>query len=105
TGAPKVRAMQIIDELEPVARGPYCGALGFAHHADASTHARLNIAIRTLLIDRDAKHLHFSVGGGIVADSDPADEYEETLHKAEALLRALKNHPRSSASPPMETSR
>ncbi|MEM6856017.1 MAG: chorismate-binding protein, partial [Planctomycetota bacterium] len=89
----------IIDELEPVARGPYCGALGFAHHADASTHARLNIAIRTLLIDRDAKHLHFSVGGGIVADSDPADEYEETLHKAEALLRALKNHPRLSGTP------
>ncbi len=92
TGAPKVRAMQIIDELELVARGPYCGAIGFAQHdpATATTIARLSIAIRTLLIDREAGRLHFSVGGGIVADSDPADEYDETLHKAEAMLRALK---------------
>lgn len=90
TGAPKVRAMQIIDELEPVARGPYCGAIGCAQQLNGRVTARLNIAIRTLLIDRDAKRLNFSVGGGIVADSEPADEYDETLHKAEAMLRALK---------------
>lgn len=90
TGAPKVRAMQIIDELEPVARGPYCGAIGYAQQHEGVATARLNIAIRTLLIDRDTDRLHFSVGGGIVADSSPADEYDETLHKAEAMLRALR---------------
>jgi len=90
TGAPKVRAMQIIDELEPVARGPYCGAIGCIQQNEAAVTARLNIAIRTLLIDRETNRLHFSVGGGIVADSDPADEYDETLHKAAAMLQALK---------------
>ncbi|MEO0515280.1 MAG: chorismate-binding protein, partial [Planctomycetota bacterium] len=91
TGAPKVRAMQIIDELEPVARGPYCGAIGYAQlEPTAATTARLSIAIRTLLIDREAGRLNFSVGGGIVADSDPAAEYDETLDKAEAMLRALR---------------
>ncbi|MEM1109280.1 MAG: anthranilate synthase component I family protein [Planctomycetota bacterium] len=90
TGAPKVRAMQIIDELEPVARGPYCGSIGYACRHDGQTTAQFNIAIRTMLIDRAAGRLHYSVGGGIVADSDPADEYDETLHKAEAMRSALK---------------
>ncbi|MBB6430867.1 anthranilate synthase component I family protein [Algisphaera agarilytica] len=100
TGAPKVRAMQIIDELEPVARGPYCGAIGYAQQKQDRPTARLNIAIRTLLIDREAKRLHFSVGGGIVADSDPAEEYDETLHKAQAMLQALKKPPTPQASQP-----
>lgn len=83
TGAPKVRAMQIIDELEPVRRGPYCGAIGFIH----GDRACFNIAIRTLLLEDNQLDLH--VGGGIVADSDPAAEYEETLVKAEAMKAAL----------------
>ena len=93
TGAPKIRAMQIIDELEPVRRGPYCGAIGFidprtGSAGDSSTpEARFSIAIRTLL--HDGERVSFSVGGGIVADSDPADEYEETLAKAAAMLAAL----------------
>jgi para-aminobenzoate synthetase component I len=85
TGAPKVRAMQIIDELEPTARGPYCGSLiyaGFDGTLDSS------ILIRTLTLRHH--RVHFPVGGGIVAQSDPVAEYEETLHKAAGMLRALK---------------
>jgi para-aminobenzoate synthetase component 1 len=84
TGAPKVHVMEIIEELEPVRRGPYCGAIGWlsARHG-----ACLNIAIRTLLIQEG--EADFSVGGGVVADSDPAAEYQETLDKAAAILRAL----------------
>ena len=84
TGAPKVRAMEIIAELEPTARGPYCGSLfyvGFDGWMDSS------ILIRTFTI-RDG-WVQCPVGGGIVADSNPADEFEETLHKAEGMLRAL----------------
>jgi para-aminobenzoate synthetase component 1 len=84
TGAPKVRAMEIIAELEPVARGPYCGSLGFVGF-DGSMDT--NILIRTFTAGRG--WLQFPVGGGIVADSDPEREYEETWHKAEGLLRAL----------------
>ncbi|MFQ5915388.1 MAG: aminodeoxychorismate synthase component I, partial [Nitrospinota bacterium] len=84
TGAPKVRAMEIIEELEPTARGPYCGAIGYIG-ADGTMD--LNIAIRTVLCEGD--RLTFQVGGGIVADSRPADEYEETLHKARGILKAL----------------
>jgi para-aminobenzoate synthetase component 1 len=84
TGAPKVRAMEIISELEPTVRGPYCGSLfyaGFNGETDSS------ILIRTLI----SRHgfVQCSVGGGIVAQSDPVAEYEETWHKAEAMLRAL----------------
>jgi para-aminobenzoate synthetase component 1 len=85
TGAPKVRAMQIINELEPTARGPYCGSMawiGFDGAMDSS------ILIRTFTVGRGWSQ--FPVGGGIVADSDPAAEYDETLHKAEGLLRALR---------------
>jgi para-aminobenzoate synthetase component 1 len=85
TGAPKVRAMEIIAELEPTARGPYCGSLGYIGF-DGSMDT--NILIRTMTVGRG--WAQFPVGGGIVADSDPAAEYEETLHKAAGLLRALK---------------
>jgi para-aminobenzoate synthetase component 1 len=85
TGAPKVRAMQIIAELEPTARGPYCGSLGWLGFDGAMD---TSILIRTFTVGRG--WAQFPVGGGIVADSDPAREYEETLHKAEGLLRALR---------------
>ena len=84
TGAPKVRAMEIIAELEPTARGPYCGSLGYIGF-DGSMDT--NILIRTFTLGQG--WVQFPVGGGIVADSDPAAEYEETLHKAAGLLRAL----------------
>ena len=84
TGAPKVRAMEIISETEPTARGPYCGSLfyaGFNGKADSS------ILIRTFL----CRHgwIQCPVGGGVVAQSDPVAEYEETLHKAAGMLRAV----------------
>jgi para-aminobenzoate synthetase component 1 len=85
TGAPKVRAMEIIAELEPTARGPYCGCLGYVGF-DGS--ADTNILIRTFTVGKG--WVQFPVGGGIVADSRPVGEYEETLHKAEGLLRALR---------------
>jgi para-aminobenzoate synthetase component 1 len=85
TGAPKVRAMEIIAELEPTARGPYCGSLGYIGF-DGSMDT--NILIRTFTVGRG--WMQFPVGGGIVADSTPEAEYEETLHKAEGLLRALR---------------
>jgi len=84
TGAPKIRAMEIIAELEPTARGPYCGSLGYFGF-DGS--ADLNILIRTITASRG--WWQFPVGGGIVAQSSPQREYEETWHKAEGLLRAL----------------
>ena len=84
TGAPKIRAMQVIDELEPVRRGPYCGAIG---HIDPSGLVEFNVAIRTMIV-KDGQ-VHVPVGGGIVADSDPAAEYEETLVKAKAMFAAL----------------
>jgi anthranilate/para-aminobenzoate synthase component I len=84
TGAPKVRAMQIIEELEPVRRGPYCGAIGYLA-ADGSM--EFNVAIRTMVLK--ARLAHIPVGGGIVADSQPAAEYEETLVKARAMFEAL----------------
>jgi para-aminobenzoate synthetase component I len=84
TGAPKVRAMEIIAELEPTARGPYCGSLGYLGF-DGSMDT--NILIRTFTAGRG--WVQFPVGGGIVADSEPEREYEETLHKARGMLRAL----------------
>lgn len=84
TGAPKIRAMEIITELERVARGPYCGCLGWLGY-DGSMDT--NILIRTLVLGKG--WIHFAVGGGIVADSMPEREYEETWHKAAGLLRAL----------------
>jgi para-aminobenzoate synthetase component 1 len=85
TGAPKIRAMEIIEELEDVRRGPYCGSAGwFGYDGDL----RLNILIRTMVVSGDAVSFH--AGGGIVADSDPAAEHEETLVKARALVAALR---------------
>lgn len=84
TGAPKIRAMEIIDELETVARGPYTGCIGYV---GVNGSAEWNIAIRTIVYDGDK--LHIQVGGGIVADSEPESEYRETLVKARAILEAL----------------
>jgi para-aminobenzoate synthetase component 1 len=84
TGAPKIRAIEIIDELEPHRRGVYCGGIGVI---DFAGNMHLNMAIRTLT--RIGDSFYFHVGGAIVFDSDPADEYEETLHKGRGLLRAL----------------
>lgn len=84
SGAPKVRAMEIISELEPTARGAYCGSLGYLGFDGTMD---TNLLIRTFTAGRG--YWQFPVGGGIVADSDPAREYDETLHKAEGLLRAL----------------
>ena len=85
TGAPKIRAMEIIDELEPVARGVYTGAIGYIRFTGEMD---LNIAIRTMVLKDGVAS--FWVGGGIVADSDPGLEYEETLHKGAAMARALR---------------
>jgi para-aminobenzoate synthetase component I len=86
TGAPKLRAMQIIEELEPDRRGIYCGAIGYiGFDGDMD----LNIAIRTLA--NSAGEMRFWVGGGIVADSEADAEYEETLDKAAAMLRVLES--------------
>ena len=84
TGAPKIRAMEIIDEIEPVARGPYTGCLGLA---DVAGRSEWNILIRTIVHDRGRALVQ--AGGGIVADSDPAAEHQETLDKARALLEAI----------------
>ncbi|MFC1570396.1 aminodeoxychorismate synthase component I [Candidatus Omnitrophota bacterium] len=84
TGCPKVRAMEIIDELEPTKRGIYTGAIGYLSFHDTMD---LNIAIRTM-VHKNGK-LYFGVGGGIVSDSDPEAEYEETLVKARALIESL----------------
>ena len=84
TGAPKIRAMEIIAEIEPTKRGPYCGSLGYiGFNGDMD----LSILIRTFAIKKEV--VVFQAGGAIVLDSDPLAEYEETLTKAKALRRAL----------------
>jgi para-aminobenzoate synthetase component 1 len=85
TGAPKVRAMQIINELEPHARGPYCGALGYI---GLNGDMMLNLPIRTMAVAGGRADV--MVGSGIVADSDPQAEYEELAAKAAGMLRAVK---------------
>jgi anthranilate/para-aminobenzoate synthase component I len=85
TGVPKIRCMEIIEELEPVRRGPYTGSFGYiGWNGDLD----LNIVIRTLVWCAGKGYLQ--VGAGIVADSDPAREYEETLQKAQAFFSALR---------------
>jgi para-aminobenzoate synthetase component 1 len=84
TGCPKIRAMEIIEELEPQRRGVYTGALGYLGFNGSMD---FSILIRTILKKRDK--LYFSVGGGIVADSKPMEEYRETLVKARGIIRAL----------------
>jgi anthranilate/para-aminobenzoate synthase component I len=93
TGAPKFRAMEIIDELEPTVRGPYTGALGYLGF---NRESQLSIIIRTAIC-REGR-AWFPVGAGIVADSDPAAEYDETLAKARGFLAALES--RADASQP-----
>ena len=85
TGAPKVRAMEIIDELEPTRRGPYGGAAGYVGYG--ATSLDMAIVIRTLLSVGD--RVYAQAGAGIVYDSEPAREWEETRHKARVLLEAL----------------
>ena len=84
TGAPKIRAMEIIEELEPCRRGAYTGSIGYI---DFSGNADFNIAIRTLF--QRGEDLYFHAGGGVVWDSDPASEYTETLTKARALFQTV----------------
>ncbi|MGH7977515.1 MAG: aminodeoxychorismate synthase component I [Limisphaerales bacterium] len=84
TGAPKFRAVEIIGELEPISRGPYCGAIGYLGF---NRESQLSIAIRTAICAHGK--IHFNVGAGIVADSNPEAEYEETLAKARGFFAAL----------------
>jgi len=90
SGAPKVRAMQIIDELEPTRRGPYAGAVGYA---DFAGNMDMAIALRTMVVmptdEIGQWKVHLQAGAGIVADSVPAAEYEETVNKAAALAKAI----------------
>ena len=84
SGAPKIRAMEIIDELEPTRRGPYAGAVGYFSY---SGNMDMCINIRTVVIK---KHQAFvQAGAGIVADSNPEHEYEETCNKARAMMKAI----------------
>ena len=84
TGCPKIRAMEIIDELEPHVRHVYCGAIGYL---GLHRNMDLNVAIRTAIVANGRGH--FAVGGGVVYDSDEAAEYEETLHKGRTLFRLI----------------
>jgi anthranilate synthase component I len=91
SGAPKVRAMQIIDDLEPTKRGPYAGAVGYA---DFAGNMDMAIALRTMVVLKDESTpggwtIHLQAGGGIVADSDPDAEHQETVNKAAALAKAI----------------
>lgn len=89
SGAPKIRAMEIIDELEPTRRGPYGGAVGYV---DFAGNMDTCIALRTLVITTEpsgAHKVYAQVGAGIVADSEPANEYAETMHKAASILKAI----------------
>jgi anthranilate synthase component 1 len=84
SGAPKVRAMEIIDEFEPTKRGPYAGAVGYF---DFSGNMDTCIALRTLIVQGDTAYVQ--VGAGIVADSVPENEYQETINKAKGQLKAI----------------
>jgi para-aminobenzoate synthetase component 1 len=84
TGAPKLRSMEVIEEIENVARGIYTGSIGYISN---NGNFDFNIAIRTIVIDEEG--ICYNVGGGIVWDSDPEDEFAETLHKGKALYAAL----------------
>ncbi|MGB9499077.1 MAG: aminodeoxychorismate synthase component I [Dissulfuribacterales bacterium] len=86
TGCPRIRAMEIIDELEPCRRHVYTGSIGYISFHDTMD---LSIAIRTATVFHNK--LRFSVGGGVVFDSDPTDEYEETLHKGRSLMNVLQS--------------
>jgi len=98
TGAPKIRAMEIIDELEPNQRGVYTGSIGYMGFNGETD---LNIVIRTMVIT--GGKIYFHAGGGIVADSDPEAEYEETLHKARALIETVTMRKRKEELPQAST--
>jgi anthranilate/para-aminobenzoate synthase component I len=111
TGCPKVRCMQIIDELEPVRRGPYTGSFGYIGYgggnragsgAGPAGNMDMNIIIRTLV--RLGDRVYAQAGAGIVADSDPEREYRETLRKAEAMVRAVELAGRRAATGPSRLS-
>jgi len=98
TGAPKIKAIEIIDELEPIARGPYTGALGYLGF---NRESQLSIIIRTAI--KKASTAYYYAGAGIVADSIAAAEYDETLAKARGFFEALalrEQNPKSHASIP-----
>jgi anthranilate synthase component 1 len=84
SGAPKIRAMEIIDELESVRRGVYAGAVGYFSYTGNTDTA---IALRTLVVKNG--RVYIQAGGGVVADSDPGAEFEESVNKARAMIRAL----------------
>ena len=84
TGAPKIEAMKILNQIEPVRRGIYSGAIGYIDYAGAMD---LSMVIRSLIIEED--RILYNAGGGIVADSSPEDEYQESLDKVVALQAAL----------------
>ena len=94
TGAPKIRAMEIIDGIEPTQRGPYAGAVGYVSY---SGNMDLAIAIRALVTSGDS--IYVQAGAGLVHDSVPEQEYEETLNKARAVLRAVALARRSPEAP------
>ncbi|MCM8797986.1 MAG: anthranilate synthase component I family protein [Candidatus Omnitrophica bacterium] len=98
TGCPKIRCMEIIEELEPVRRGIYCGSIGYLGF---NGNMDLNIVIRTFILTQGRAYVQ--VGAGIVADSEPTKEYYETLHKAEALLKAIKIAERNVANQKLQT--
>jgi para-aminobenzoate synthetase component 1 len=95
TGAPKIRAMEIIEELEPVRRGPYCGSVGWI---SAFGDLDLSVTIRTFVAAQGRLQLH--VGGAVVAESDPSLEWQETMHKASRLLEAAGGELREPRSSP-----
>jgi para-aminobenzoate synthetase component 1 len=84
TGAPKIRAMELIAEHERVARGPYCGAIGYFGFG-----GQIDLSVAIRIVSLDGSRAVFHAGGGIVYDSDPADEYRETLVKARGIIEAL----------------
>jgi anthranilate synthase component 1 len=84
TGAPKIRAMEIIEELEPSRRGPYAGSIGYF---DFSGNMDMCITIRTIIFQN--KKAYIQAGAGIVADSDPEKEFKETVSKARGMFRAI----------------
>ena len=86
TGAPKIRAMELIDQYEVYNRGPYSGALGYIQE---NGDFNLSVLIRSIFYNQDKKYLSFTVGSAITAMCNPEDEYEECLLKAKAMMQVL----------------
>jgi anthranilate synthase component 1 len=103
SGAPKIRAMQIIDELEPVRRGPYGGGIGYV---SLDGEMDIALALRTMVVPTAMKQgaawmYHLQAAGGIVADSEAGAEYAETVNKAAALARAIEVAEKAFTNPPV----